>query len=164
MKKKGRYQSSTTHISLSAILLCVALIIIGILICLLLRKEPVMVETPNGISATELGNVEKNTDTISIPGYEGISLIANSKQQTLGFPNPEKNTCYFQISMYLDDGTLLWQSDLVEPGKVSDPILLTQELAAGTYTNAVLKYDCYTMDGTMTLLNGATTKLLLWIK
>jgi len=163
MKKKGHYQSSTPHISLSTILLCVALIIIAVLIFLLLRKEPVKVETPNGISATESGNVEKNTDTISIPGYEGISLIADSKQQTLGFPNPEKNTCYFQISLYLDDGTLLWQSDLVAPGKVSDPILLAQELAAGTYTNAVLKYDCYTMDGTMTPLNGATTKMALWV-
>lgn len=163
MKKKGRYQSSTPRISFNTIMFCVALIVIAVLLLLLLWKDPVKVETPNGISATESGNAQKNTDTISIPGYEGISLVADSKQQTLGFPNPEKNTCYFQISLFLDDGTLLWQSDLVEPGKVSDPILLTQELAAGTYTNAVLKYDCYTMDGSMTPLNGATTKLSLWV-
>ena len=161
--KKGCYQAPTAKISYSTILLIIACVIIGILVFLLLQKESIEVQTPAGISATEAGPVEKNTDTISIPGYEGISLEANVKQQSIGFPNPEKNTCYFQISLYLDDGTLVWQSDLVEPGKVSDPILLTQELAAGTYTNAVLKYDCYTMDGAMTPLNGATTKLSIWV-
>lgn len=163
MKKKGRYQASTPRISPSSLLLCVALAIIAVLVFLLFRKETIKVETPNGISATESGVVEKNTDTISIPGYEGISLLADSKQQKLGFPNPEKNTCFFKISLYLDDGTLLWQSALLKPGKISDPILLTQELAAGTYTNAILKYDCYAMDGTMTPLNGASTKLSLWV-
>lgn len=161
--KKGRYQTPTTRISYSTILLIIAFIIIGILFFLLLQKDTIEVQTPAGVSATEAGPVEKNTDTISIPGYEGISLAANVRQQSIGFPNPEKNTCYFQISLYLDDNTLLWQSDLVEPGKVSEPIVLTQELAAGTYTNAVLKYDCYTMNGTMTPLNGATTKLSLWV-
>ena len=107
--------------------------------------------------------VEKNPDAIAIPGYEILELQANQKQQSLSLPNPPQNVCYFQISLYLEDGTLLWKSALIEPGAVSKPILLHQELAKGTYTNAILKYNCFKMDG-KTPLNGAETKLTLWVK
>lgn len=107
--------------------------------------------------------IEKNPDAIAIPGYEILELQADQKQQSLSLPNPPQNVCYFQISLYLEDGTLLWKSDLIEPGAVSKPILLHQELAKGTYTNAILKYNCFKMDGT-TPLNGAETKLTLWVK
>lgn len=107
--------------------------------------------------------VEKNPDAIAIPGYEILELQANQKQQSLSLPNPPQNVCYFQISLYLEDGTLLWKSELVEPGAVSQPILLNRALKEGTYANAVLKYDCFKMDG-QTPLNGAETKLTLWAK
>lgn len=106
---------------------------------------------------------DKNIDSIAIPGYEVLELKADSKKQDLCLPNPVQNICYFQIFLYLEDGTLLWQSELIEPGAISKPIILTQELSTGTYTNAVLKYVCFKMDG-VTPLNGAQTKLTLWVK
>ena len=109
-------------------------------------------------------SVEKKTDSIAIPGYEGISLKANSKEQEIGFPNPAQNTCYFQISLMLEDGTLLWHSELVAPGEISNPITLEEPLEAGVYPNALLKFDCYTMDGAMRALNGAATKMTLHVK
>ena len=112
----------------------------------------------------ETGPVEKNRGSISIPGYELINLKADTKQQTVGLPNPAENNCYFQISLLLEDGTVLWQSDLVEPGKISAPIVLTKPLTAGSYHNAKLKYDCFTMDDSHSPLNGAETKLTLWVK
>lgn len=101
---------------------------------------------------------------IAIPGYEALELKANQKKQTLCLPNPEGNDCYFWISLYLADDTLLWQSGLIKPGKTSAPITLTQPLAAGTYPGATLRYDCFRMDREKTPLNGAETKLTLWVQ
>ena len=113
-----------------------------------------------GISKIE-NTTEKNPDSIAIPGYEMLELKAGSKEQTLCLPNPEQNTCYFQISLFLEDGTLLWQSELIEPGKTSKPI---ESLSKGTYPKAVLRYACYRMDEDLTLLNGAEAKVTLWVK
>ena len=79
-------------------------------------------------------------------------------------PNPPQNCCYFQIALYLEDGTLLWQSELIEPGTTSKPIVLTKALDKGMYPNAILRYSCYRMDEDLTPLNGAETKLTLWVK
>ena len=54
---------------------------------------------------------EQNPDSIAIPGYEMLQLTADTKKQTLSFPNPSQNMCYFQLSLYLEDGTLLWESE-----------------------------------------------------
>lgn len=108
--------------------------------------------------------VEKNPDSIAIPGYEMLELKANSKEQSLCMPNPPQNCCYFQICLYMEDGTLLWKSELIEPGKTSKPIVLSKALEKGMYPNAVLRYSCYRMDETLTPLNGAQTKVTLWVK
>ena len=146
------------------ILLCAA--VISLLIVLILTGN-----TPNDSNTGRENNesteteavIEKNPDAIAIPGYEILELQANQRQQSLSLPNPPQNVCYFQISLYLEDGTLLWKSELVEPGLSSQPILLSETLEEGTYANAVLKYDCFKMDG-QTPLNGAETKLTLWVK
>lgn len=108
--------------------------------------------------------VEKKPDTIAIPGYEMLELIADRKEQTLSLPNPDQNMCYFQISLHLEDGTLLWKSELIEPGKTCKPMILTKALGKGTYPNAFLRYSCYRMDEALSPLNGAETKVTLWVK
>lgn len=163
--KSGRYQSQkSSGPNWIIILLLILIIMVGVLIFLLLRPAPVEVSTPNGVRHQETGPVEKNQGSISIPGYESITLAADKTQQTVGLPNPAENTCYFQISLILEDGTMLWQSDLVKPGEISDPIVLNAPLAAGSYSNATMKYDCYTMDGSMTPLNGAATRLTIRVQ
>ncbi|MBE6981728.1 MAG: tRNA (uracil-5-)-methyltransferase [Ruminococcaceae bacterium] len=108
--------------------------------------------------------VEKNPNSIAIPGYEMLELKAGSKEQSLCMPNPPQNCCYFQICLYMEDGTLLWESELIEPGKTSKPIVLSKALEKGMYPNAVLRYSCYRMDENLSPLNGAETKLTLWVK
>lgn len=110
------------------------------------------------------GTAEKNPDSIAIPGYEMLELKAGSKEQSLCMSNPPQNCCYFQISLYLEDGTLLWQSELIEPGTNAKPMVLSRTLEKGTYPNAVLRYSCYSQDENLTPLNGAETKLTLWVK
>ena len=113
---------------------------------------------------TTTPTAEKNPDSIAIPGYEMLELKAGSKEQTLCLTNPPQNMCYFEIDLYLEDGTLLWKSELIEPGKTSKPIILTESLSKGTYPQAVLRYACYRMDEELTPLNGAETKVTLWVK
>lgn len=101
---------------------------------------------------------------IAIPGYEALTLQAGAKKQSIRLPNPEENDCYFQISLYLADDTLLWQSDLIKPGKTSAPITLSRPLEPGTYPGATLRYACFRLDREKTPLNGAETKLILWVQ
>lgn len=107
---------------------------------------------------------EETRKSISIPGYEGIRLKAGKKKQDVRLKNPSQNTCYFVMSLYLEDGTLLWQSELVKPGEESKPIKLIKPLDAGTYSNSILQYSCFAMDENLAPLNGAETKLALRVK
>ena len=131
--KKGRYQSNQPSYGIWVIIsLLLLIIMIGFLIFVLLKPEQIKTELPNGQQMENTGNIEKNSDSIAIPGYEAITLKADTIQQTIGLPNPPQNMCYFQITLLLEDGTVLWQSDLVEPGEISAPIKLTQTLKKGT--------------------------------
>lgn len=159
--KRGKYQSPCkTNNHAFVILFLILFVGIGIILFLFLRSSTEAL-LPDGSIYTEPADVVKNPESIAIPGYEAINLEANVKQQNIALSNPAQNVCYFQITLLLEDGTVLWESKLIEPGKVSDPIILTQELEKGTYRNACLKYECYTMDKNMAPLNGAETKLSL---
>ena len=157
---KKRYYKNRIN-KLTVILSCIAAFLLLLLIIMLLCIPPAPAELPNGGSMPQSEHVEKNHDSIAIPGYEGIALKADTKQQTVGLPNPPQNTCYFKITLTLEDGTVLWQSELVEPGEVSEPIKLKQPLKKGTYPNSLLRYECFTMDGNLSPLNSAATKLTL---
>lgn len=159
--QKGKYQKNTS----GRIPVAVGIILGAILILLLILLVRGCGNPPpaGGTSPSTESTVEKNPDSIAIPGYEVLELQAGSRAQKLCLPNPLQNVCLFQISLYLEDGTLLWQSERIEPGTTSAPMVLTRELEKGTYPNAVLKYACFRLDGT-TPLNGAETKLTLLVK
>lgn len=103
---------------------------------------------------------EQESGSIAIPGYEYLTLTADTKERSLTLPNPEVNTCWFLITLALEDGTQLWQSDYIAPGTVSEPIKLDIPLTAGSY-KAVLRYQCFRMNEERSGLNGAETKLTL---
>lgn len=104
---------------------------------------------------------EKNTDTIDIPGFDVMNLQAGTTKQSVNLYNPEQNTCYFRMSLLLPDGTELWKSGLVEPGKAIYEITLNQTLEAGEYADATLRYECFAMDEEQTPLNGSEIKMTL---
>ena len=141
--------------------LACCLVILLIIAALLEINDTTGVFVPeNTITPT----VVKNPDSIAIPGYEMLELKAGTEKQSICLPNPPQNDCYFQIRVYLEDGTMLWKSELIEPGKTSKPMVLTASLKKGIYPNALLHYSCYRMDEDLTPLNGAQTKVTLWVK
>lgn len=161
---RGKYQKPSSK-RFPWFLIAIVIILIALLLILMLKGCDGAL-TPNQEQASEstAATVEKNPDSIAIPGYEMLELKAGSKEQTLCMPNPPQNCCYFQISLYLEDGTLLWKSELIEPGTTSNPIVLSRALEKGMYPNAILRYSCYRMDEELSPLNGAETKLTLWVK
>ena len=98
---------------------------------------------------------------IHIPGYEVIHFKADSIEQQVFFRNPEENENSFRMSIYLSDGSLIWKSkDVLNPGEVFLRIDLERELRRGIYTNALLKYECWTVDGKYRM-NGAEMRVTL---
>ncbi len=102
---------------------------------------------------------EKNTDTISIPGFDFLNFKANTEEQTVNFYNPPANTCYFKISLIVNNETL-WQSPLLAPGKAVYDIKMDQTLGSGEY-DATLKYECFADAAAEAELNGSEIGVVL---
>ena len=114
-------------------------------------------------TASNVSEVVKKPDSIAIPGYEKLVLKADQTEQDLTFSNPDQNACVFVITLSLEDGTVLWQSGEIKPGKTSLPVELNEPLSAGTY-QGILSYACYTEDSSRTPLNGAETQVVLRVQ
>lgn len=164
MEKKNNNRTTTNLILIVIALLLVTLNVVLIGGLLKDKNEAPAAVSGNAQTQQEPTEVVKVEDRIAIPGYEAIQLTADTLEQTICFPNPAQNCCYFQMSLYLEDGTLLWKSGDVAPGETSEPVVLSQPLAAGKYKDAILKYDCFTMDKSHSQLNGAQTKLMLLVQ
>jgi len=88
-----------------------------------------------GESETE---VEVTLHSIAVPGYEALTMKADTVKQEISLENPKSNPCYFVISMILEDGTKIWESEYIAPGGRSSPITLTEPLEKGRYENTKL--------------------------
>ena len=98
--------------------------------------------------------------SIAVPGYDTLTFKAGRKTQQITLHNPEENTCYFKLSLILADGTVIWTSDLLEPGMAFTSIELDKALDKGTYPDVTLKYDCYSLKD-QSQLNGAEIKVTI---
>lgn len=79
---------------------------------------------------------------IQIPATTGIYMRAGQLEQTVDFYNPEDNNCFFVLSLYLSDNTLLYKSDMLSPGERVTDITLSVPLERGIYRNCKLhKYS-----------------------
>jgi hypothetical protein len=109
-----------------------------------------------GVQPRDTGGVAAG---IAIPGYKSITIDANKTDVKVNFQNPEGNPCYFVISLVLDDGTVLYESKMIEPGKGLYDITLARALSPGEY-GAAVKYETYSL-ADLTPMNGAEVKITL---
>ena len=160
--KAGAKRSCKSPPLIGLILLLVA-VIAAMLIWIVSNSMGQGSEDPNpvGQQTEETEPVEKLTDSISLPGYGGLNLTAGKTEQNLALPNPAENFCQIRISLILEDGTVIWTSELTPPGEQAQ-IVLNEALEKGDY-NATLKYDCFQMDENKTPLNGAACQLVLHV-
>ena len=108
----------------------------------------------------DYSNIVENPN-ISIPGYESLDFTAGKKKQSVDFYNPDENTCYFRISLVVEEETL-WTSELLVPGEHIKSIKLDRELESGDYP-ATLKYECFSLKDE-TPLNGSDIELTLIVR
>lgn len=163
----GHYENRKSEKRLYMIVISVLvllLVIAGIVIAVLLNQNPQQSSGEENNTTTESTEVEKLTDSIAIPGFSQLTFKAGETEQEVALSNPAENFCYFKISLILEDGTLIWVSDLVEPGEQSDAITLLQPLEAGTYENVTVHYDCFRMDDDLTQLNSGEIKITLNVR
>lgn len=138
----------------------ILLIVVIVAIIMLLRSCGAGMETiptdttppKNTLDFTPAG--ERQDNTITIPGMTGITMKSGQLQQTVDFYNPERNACYFVLSLYLSDDTLIFQSDFLAPGEHISEIVLNQALQRGVYGKCRLVYECFTLDDKCALNTG----------
>ena len=68
---------------------------------------------------------------IQIPGYGTAVMIAGDESLSLSIGNPKDNKCGFYATLKLEDGTVLYESELIEPGFGLTEVPLKQTLKAG---------------------------------
>ena len=102
-----------------------------------------------------------STDQIVIPGYGEILLTADTRDVMLILPNPPGNPCYFRFSILLKEGNeVIYTSGLVPPGKAIEELRLKRELAQGDYP-AIIQIETFSLDGSLTPMNGANVETVL---
>ena len=158
---------------ITALAVCAAVAICGSVLALQMANPVTLPENSVPAAAASL-NLDPNavnlqsaqpsaegsvTQGIAIPGFKNITIDANSIDEKVNFSNPKDNPCYFEISLLLEDGTVLYKSAMIKPGQAIYSIKLNKALKAGTY-NAMLKYDTYSLNG-LAPMNGAAVKISL---
>ncbi len=113
---------------------------------------------------TGIEDADSVTDgSIQIPGYSNAVMSEGDTTLSLSIGNPSVNSCGFYATVVLDDGTVLFESELLEPGQGMDEITLNQTLEKGEYTAAV-HFDCVTLDESHSALNSAESGFTLIVE
>ena len=105
----------------------------------------------------ESGQIEGR---ILVPGYSGAKMKTGDTVLKLRIGNPKENTCYLKATLQLEDGTILYESDLLEPGTGYDEVKLNKTLEPGEY-QAFVHYQGYAMDEGQEKLNGCDSAFVL---
>lgn len=105
---------------------------------------------------------DKIEGRILIPGYSYAVMNSGDTQLAISIGNPKQNTCYLQATLSLEDGTVLFESGLLEPGKGFESVPLNQTLSPGTY-QAMVTYQGYTMEETPQALNSSDSAFTLQV-
>lgn len=147
-------------------ILCLLLVLLLFLILLLSLKscqknappEPQPIEESEEPKTLDF-EAANEQEKITIPAVTGLNMVAGQTHQPVDFYNPDTNNCYFRLSLYLSDDTLLYQSDYLKPSEHIVEITITRNLKIGTYKNCRLVFDCYTLDEAKEPLNSGTVIL-----
>lgn len=135
---------------LVVILLLVIAALLGIILWQYFAQSSAgtLTEDPNAVNIREPDAQKGGTGNIAVPGFEKMTIRAGTTSQDIWIYNPEKNNCYFVVSIILPDGKTVYKSGFIAPGKAIYKAEFTQQIRAGIYENTVLQYGFYTLDGT----------------
>lgn len=100
---------------------------------------------------------------IQIPGYSTAEMKEGDTSLHLSVGNPKDNACGFYATLKLQDGTVLYESELIQPGFGLTEVPLSKKLDKGEY-DAVVFFECVALDDAQTPLNSAESEFKLIVK
>lgn len=103
------------------------------------------------------------TTGVQIPGYAAATMNEGDTSLHLSIGNPKANQCGFYATLKLDDGTVLYESELLKPGYGLTEVPLLQTLEKGEY-GAMVVYQCVTLDEAHKPMNSAESEFKLIVK
>ena len=143
------------------ILLVFVVVVIIVVLLLSLRQCSLHTQTTEDITSTDSvlptirfngndgynsGGSKSGSNGMKLQAVSGLVLKQGELEQNVKFANYKDNKFAFRLSMYLSDGTLLYESDYVNPGSELRHIKMSKGLNAGLYSNALLVYRVYSTD------------------
>lgn len=168
MSNKTKKSSGKIYLIIIIVLLVLLAVVGGYLIYSMKNNKQTMAGTSGTVDAQAsewddgLNAPSEIEGRILVPGYSGAKMQAGDTMLTLRIGNPAENTCYLQATLQLEDGTVLFESGLIEPGMGYDEITLTQTLEVGTY-DAFVHYQGYSMDENPEILNSCDSAFTLTV-
>ena len=112
---------------------------------------------------TTVASSSMTEEKISIPGFETWTIDAGKTKADSNFYNPEQNTCYFVISVTLDDsGEEIYKSKYIKPGQRLYEVELSRALSSGKY-KATVHYNTFSVSD-YSELNGADVPFELVVR
>jgi len=146
------------------IFITVGITALSCVILFLLFGNTLLLNTTNREFEPEQTTAQQNVnESISIPGFETMTIPAGETSVSAYFYNPENNNCYFEISIILSDmGEEIYKSKLVSPGQKLYQIELSEALEKGIY-DAMIHYSAYALSD-YSDMNGANVPFTLIVE
>lgn len=95
---------------------------------------------------------------ILVPGYNDWNMLAGTDEVYIALYNPDKNPCYFEFSVILDETQEeLFKTGLVPPGQAVTTVKLPRTLEKGVYPITV-NINSFSIDDESQRLNGGEVK------
>lgn len=102
----------------------------------------------NGNDGYSNGGKDSKSDGMKLQAVSGLVFEHGKETHGVTFSNAKDNLFAFKLSLYLADGTLLFESGYINPGCKIDHIELTKSLKVGLYSKALMVYRVYSTDDT----------------
>lgn len=153
---------------LVALLLCAAIVLAGLF---LWRRSKADDAVDNSVvagvisedweSGIDHGSVEASS--VQIPGYKEAKMHAGDESLHLNIGNPKENSVGFEVTVELEDGTVLYKSPILEPGQGISELPLLTSPEQGTY-QAYAVYQIVSLDEAHTPMNTAKSAFTLYVE
>lgn len=160
MGERNHREHNRTLLVMLLILLCVLLM--GAVAYLLKTRQgsPSSHEDKawdTGLDSSAKGGADPG---ILIPGYDTVAMVADTSILPMSIGNPKENNCVMTVTLLLEDGTVLYESDILAPGEGMEEISLSRNIQEGTY-NVTARFDCYADYEKLKPLNMADSGFVL---
>lgn len=86
----------------------------------------------------------KDSESVKMIAVRGINVNSETGETDFKIQNPKDNKYLLVAKVFLGDGTLLFKSDKVSPGRVVNNVVFPSNMDSGTYKDAITVFEYYT--------------------